>query len=169
MSKQASEWAPWSTRAKQAMKSKRMSEHCEQKSKWKSKWPSTLLVNFIYFPPSLLNRDVCTGPVACLLTHHVYSFACSAMLASLTYSTSTALTNLFAHSLARSTALTHLLTRSLTQLLPSLRKDVILMSLRLWRRLRRVYKQADRWTNPFQMHGQVQKKQKKTFCWKYAF
>ena len=106
-----------------------MSERFKPTSKRTSKRPSFLLVNFIYFLPSFLqelsssgiscqlklfsmrghstevsNRDVSTGPLACLFAHHVHSFACSALLASL----------------ARSTTHTHLLACALRSAHPSL-------------------------------------------------
>ena len=41
---QANKWTQRSARAKQAMHSKRMSERCEQMSKWTSEWPSTYVL-----------------------------------------------------------------------------------------------------------------------------
>ena len=44
VSEQANEWAQWSTRAKQAVRSKQMSERCERTSERTSEWPKTLCV-----------------------------------------------------------------------------------------------------------------------------
>ena len=42
----ANKWAQQSTRAKRAVQSKRMNEHCEKTREQISKWPSTLRVKF---------------------------------------------------------------------------------------------------------------------------
>ena len=47
----AIEWAQWSARVRQAVRSKRMTEWCERTSERTSKWSSTLRVDFIVFQP----------------------------------------------------------------------------------------------------------------------
>ena len=53
MSSGASEWAQRSARVKRAVRSRRMSERCEQTSERTSEWPFTLRVDFIYFLPTV--------------------------------------------------------------------------------------------------------------------
>ena len=94
------------------------------------------------------NRDVSTRPLARPFAHHVHSFDCSALLTLLARSTKIRWLTRFAA-----------LTRSLTQSLPSLRKNVILMWCEtgcsepkyIWdvRTDRRVYRWAYRWTHSF--------------------
>ena len=58
MSERANEWAHWSERAKRAVRSKRMSKRYERTSERRSKWPSTLRVDFIVILPNVRSRDV---------------------------------------------------------------------------------------------------------------
>ena len=53
VSERAKEWAQQSAQAKRAVRSKRMSEQCEQTSKRRSEWPSTLCVNFVVILPTV--------------------------------------------------------------------------------------------------------------------
>jgi len=59
VSERVNEWAQRSARAKQAVRSKRMSERCERTSERRSEWPNTLRVDLLSFettvprPPAL--------------------------------------------------------------------------------------------------------------------
>ena len=52
-SKQTNKWAQRSARAKRAVRSQRMSEQWERTSERRSKWPTTLRVNFITILPNV--------------------------------------------------------------------------------------------------------------------
>ena len=58
VSKRANKWAQRSTRAKRAVRCKRMSEWFTRTIEWRSKWPRTLRFDFIVISPIALMTDI---------------------------------------------------------------------------------------------------------------